>query len=58
MQVTTWGENGEIMDYADKHWSTLMSQYYKFADFIWFLHEIEKNYLQTLKLAYQRVIKV
>merc|ERR1719376_2044905 len=29
LQVTTWGENGEIMDYADKHWSTLMSQYYK-----------------------------
>merc|ERR1739838_13008 len=29
MQVTLWGPNGEILDYADKHWSSLMRYYYK-----------------------------
>ena len=58
LQVTTWGENGEIMDYADKHWSTLMSQYYKFVYFNYFLYQIFKFYLKISRLAYFNIIKI
>ena len=27
-QLTLWGPNGEILDYASKHWSGLVSDYY------------------------------
>ena len=27
-QITLWGPNGEIMDYAAKQWSGLFSSYY------------------------------
>jgi len=29
LQITLWGFNGEILDYADKQWSSLMLNYYK-----------------------------
>ncbi|CAH1772956.1 unnamed protein product [Owenia fusiformis] len=28
-QITTWGPNGEILDYANKQWSGLVMDYYK-----------------------------
>jgi len=28
-QVSLWGPRGELLDYADKHWASLMKYYYK-----------------------------
>nr|CAB3264194.1 alpha-N-acetylglucosaminidase [Phallusia mammillata] len=29
IQVTLWGPNGEILDYANKHWGSLVKHFYK-----------------------------
>ncbi|CAK8689619.1 alpha-N-acetylglucosaminidase-like [Clavelina lepadiformis] len=40
-QVTLWGPDGEIMDYADKHWASLTLNYYwpRWAMFIYHLEQ-------------------
>ncbi|XP_070164978.1 alpha-N-acetylglucosaminidase isoform X3 [Polyergus mexicanus] len=48
-QITLWGPNGEIRDYANKQWSGVMADYFK-PRWELFLNALEKSLVQKTKL--------
>ncbi|XP_070531316.1 alpha-N-acetylglucosaminidase isoform X2 [Cardiocondyla obscurior] len=48
-QITLWGPNGEIRDYANKQWSGVMADYFK-PRWELFLKALEKSLVQRIKL--------
>jgi len=48
-QITLWGPNGEIRDYANKQWSGVMADYFKLRWEI-FLKALEKSLVQRTEL--------
>lgn len=48
-QITLWGPNGEIRDYANKQWSGVMADYFK-PRWELFLNALEKSLIQGTKL--------
>ncbi|KAL6432098.1 hypothetical protein ACFW04_006666 [Cataglyphis niger] len=48
-QITLWGPNGEIRDYANKQWSGVMADYFK-PRWELFLNALEKSLVQRTKL--------
>jgi len=48
-QITLWGPNGEIRDYANKQWSGVMADYFK-PRWEVFLKALEKSLVQRTKL--------
>ncbi|KAJ8681692.1 hypothetical protein QAD02_017484 [Eretmocerus hayati] len=55
-QVTLWGPNGEIVDYANKQWSGVVRDYFK-PRWALFLGELEAALTQNRPLDSQRVRK-
>jgi alpha-N-acetylglucosaminidase len=48
-QITLWGPNGEIRDYANKQWSGVVADYFK-PRWELFLKALEKSLVQRTKL--------
>lgn len=48
-QITLWGPNGEIRDYANKQWSGVVADYFK-PRWALFLTTLEKSLVQGTKL--------
>lgn len=48
-QITLWGPNGEIRDYANKQWSGVMADYFK-PRWELFLKALEKSLVQNTRL--------
>ncbi|KAF7987757.1 hypothetical protein HCN44_003620 [Aphidius gifuensis] len=55
-QITLWGPGGEIIDYANKQWSGVMSDYFK-ARWMVFLEALDKSVSQNLPLQYDEVVE-
>lgn len=47
-QITLWGPNGEIRDYANKQWSGVVADYFKLR-WAFFLSALEKSLLERTK---------
>lgn len=47
-QITLWGPNGEIRDYANKQWSGIVADYFKLR-WALFLRALEKSLLEKTK---------
>lgn len=48
-QITLWGPNGEIRDYANKQWSGMVADYFK-PRWELFLHALEESLENRLTL--------
>lgn len=48
-QITLWGPNGEIRDYANKQWSGVVADYYK-PRWAVFLEALEKSIVERTRL--------
>lgn len=48
-QITLWGPNGEIRDYANKQWSGVIADYFK-PRWALFLRALEESLIQKTKL--------
>lgn len=53
-QITLWGPNGEIVDYANKQWSGVIVDYFK-PRWMIFLKELEKSATSHAKLNSQKI---